>query len=488
MTVRRVTQNATTRQYINNMHKTLGEMNDLNNKILQNRQYMKASEEPVKAARALAIRRSVNSLNTWKDNLNSAKGIIDAAESELRENVSPRIAEVTDKIISGTNGSKGADEWGIIGSEIKNVADYLMERMNSDYAERKVFGGTNNGVPPFSYDEITNQVSYNGVPVNSQKTEVDEPVLNYTAVDPADYPTYPADKALYIEDTTTPGTYVEVTGQQRTDILNGTDPTPSFSGEKTYSYNAITDFSSVTDSDVICIEDPASPGTYIEVTGQQRQDIIDGTDTTPAFLKTENTVKKYYFNGQEIDPADMNKKDYQLFPGSDPILVDVGKGIEFNADGTIVESTALDISISGVKLTGFGVDEDGDANNFIQLTYDVAKMFTDASEYGKSGNLEEGKRLINEARGMIDKINLSQSSFLSNLTALGVSQQTIEYNLDRLDSEEVILAEAQVNAEFLDTEGQAEAISQYKTIEAAYNATLQMGAKVVPTSIFDFIR
>ena len=76
-----------------------------------------------------------------------------------------------------------------------------------------------------------------------------------------------------------------------------------------------------------------------------------------------------YFNDKPINES----TDSSDFYGAGGIYIDVGLGVRYNDDGSIVPSTALDISLNGAKLTGCGTDDDNDSLNIIQLTFDAAK-------------------------------------------------------------------------------------------------------------------
>lgn len=411
----RVTQNAMSRLYKNNYNRSLSKMNDISNKILTQRKFTRASENPVGAAKALSIRRAMSDNSTYKDNLETAKGIFDTAESLLTNNVSPQLITVTTKLIDGANGDKGTDEHNIIASEIESVANEILKTMNSEYAGRKLYGGTNNSTVPFTYDKTKNVVSYNGVPVNSSLKSTTVGLGTYTAIPSASLPTLSADTNVYISD---------------------------------------------------------GMGGYVLANAAQRADVIAGT--TPGF--TEDTATNYTFNGATIDPTkvDVTQANAKFFPGSNPILIDVGLGIKYNADGTVDESTAMDISMSGVEIIGSGTDKDGDSQNIIQLCFDSAKA------------LREGD--TTRALELMDKISASKTTLLVNINNLGVKQKSVDFYTDKIDTDDYNLAASQISAEGMSLEEQAAAMTEQKSMEAAYNAVLQMGSKVVPTSIFDFIR
>lgn len=330
----RVTQNATTRKYISSMNKNLGQMNDYHTKITAQRKLFRASENSISAARAYVVRRSLANVSDYQSSLKTAANIFSNAESALLT-VSSEITTVTTKIVEGVNGDKSQTERDIIASEIENVAKDMITQMNSQYADRRIFGGTNNSSAAFAYDAGSGKVTYNGDQVDSKS----------------------------------------------------------------------------------------------------------------------------------------NPKD---FAGTKSILIDVGLGIEYDASGNPKESTAFDISFNGAEYTGCGVDSDGDSLNVIQLAFDAAKALRDGD--------------TNKATRLLDKVNDAKTTLLVGVTKLGVKEKAIEYNQSRLETDELNLKSSQTELEGMTTEDLAETITYYKLVESAYNATLQMGASVVPTSLFNFIK
>lgn len=157
----RVTQNQITRQYLSNSNSSLSNMTKIDDKIVSGRSFSKASENPIGAVHAMSIRNSLNNVDIYKDNLNTANGIFHSAESALRKISSITIC-VTDSIIKGVNGSQGPDEKEIIGNDIKNSVEEMIAQINTDYAGRYLFGGTNNSTPPMAIN-ASGQVTYNGV-------------------------------------------------------------------------------------------------------------------------------------------------------------------------------------------------------------------------------------------------------------------------------------------------------------------------------------
>jgi len=162
----RVTQNQLTRQYLQNSSSALENMSKINNKVLTQRKFLRASEDSVGAAKALIIRRNLEKCEMYKNNLDTAEGIFATAEKSML-NISDLSKNVTDSILYGVNGTQGTDEKKVIAGQIMNMAREMISQANSEFADRKLFGGTNNSTTPFVYDEGTGELTFNGVDINT---------------------------------------------------------------------------------------------------------------------------------------------------------------------------------------------------------------------------------------------------------------------------------------------------------------------------------
>lgn len=369
----RITQNGMKKQYLRNSNSALERMSNINNRILTERKFMRASEDSTAAANAMIIRKSLSNLDMYEGNIKNVQALYNSAESHIMT-ISGKVSNVTTQLIYGVNGDKSDTERSIIARELENFAEQMKTELNDMYSDRQIFGGTNNSGVPITYDEVTRTVSYNGVPVNAMLTEE--------------------------------------------------------------------------------------------------------TDASG------NTV--YKFNGEVVTDPDRIKegkaRNYNMFPNSAPIYVDVGIGIKYeyqkDAKGNEImdtakvnPDTAIDVSLNGCEMTGSGVDEDGDSKNIIQLTFDAAEAL-------RNGDKETCWRLL-------DKIYAAQEEVLISLTNFGAKSESLEFHLNKVETDRYNLQVQQKQIEAADL---TQEITDYKSAQAAYNATLQMGSSVLPSSIFDFIR
>ena len=191
-------------------------------------------------------------------------------------------------------------------------------------------------------------------------------------------------------------------------------------------------------------------------------------DGNPVLDDAGNAVMKKFvtYNGVKLNDS----TDPETFPGSNPIYVDIGLGIKYNENYEVDAQTALDISLNGAEITGCGVGEDGYSLNLIQLTLDAAEA------------LRNNDRATVNA--IIDRANEANNHILTEIAKLGTKQNSIDFQLSKTDEYRFNLKDRQNLVEGTNME---EEIINYEAVMAAYDASLQIGAQLLPKSIFDFV-
>lgn len=395
----RITQNGMKRQYLRNSNSALERMNSINNRILTERKFMRASDDSTAAANAMIIRKSLSNLDMYEDNLKKVQALYNSAESHL-STLTSTVSKTITQVIYGINGDKSQTERNIIAGELEQFAEQMRTELNEVYADRRIFGGTNNNDVSFTFDTATRQVSYNGVPVSAEIIEKDDG-----------------------------------------------------SGGKTYSFGF-------------------KDGVVSPITYDDDENAVIPTPKLPADVSATLTAE------QITDYEEGRLKSYDLYPGSQPIYVDVGIGIKYDFDdpndlttAKVNPDTAMNITLNGVDMTGCGTDQDGDSLNVIQLAYDAAEAM-------RNGDVKTCNRLI-------DKLHSAEEQVLISITEFGAKSESINFHLTKIDNDRYNLQVQQKDIEAADL---TKEITDFKSAQAAYNATLQMGSSVIPNSIFDFIR
>ncbi len=499
----RVTTKAYTNNFLKNNNTLLGSLLKSESKILTQRKYNRASEDSVSAAKAAHVRKSLANLDIYDENCQTAKDLFYAAESVLYDIANKTFLNVNQKVVS-VQDTMNQTELDIIAQEITELADHMVQDMNSDFAERQMFGSTSNDKTPFTvyscvkvFDKDGNEISVLGNQPDTAETVGDGSAVTaffmnddefYDAqgnvIDPAavteETPLYDKEGTLYPVTADGQGNVTDASGN----TVKCYKHTASFYDAKG---NVIEDFDNYDgevyyDSADIKAADTVKftvNGTF-DKNGAPLDRIVCYNDV-PINLEGEDLLKavdggKIVYYDEQGNLADTRTVQVKLepgtagnadaFPGTKPIYVDIGLGINYSK----LESTALDMSLNGAEITGCGVDDEGDSLNLMQLIYDTAAA------------LREGDRA--SVNRYIDKINDANTKVLNAITDLGIKQNNMDYYIEKNSVYRINLQEKQNDLEGCDIEAE---ISNFKTINAAYNAALSMGSNILPKSLFDFI-
>lgn len=189
---------------------------------------------------------------------------------------------------------------------------------------------------------------------------------------------------------------------------------------------------------------------------------------------------KLLFNGNTVPVDDMiaDANHKPTTDGTTPILynttsyIDIGTGFKYDAAaGAIDPNTALPSTFSGVEIFGFGKSDDGWPNNL----YSLLGELSDTILSGDPEKIMQG----------VEHLQDRQSGLLMQITDLGNNTALLESTSERLTNDNLNLATVQQSIEGIDY---SEEIMYNKTHEMAWMVTLQLGSKVLPATLFDFMR
>lgn len=211
---------------------------------------------------------------------------------------------------------------------------------------------------------------------------------------------------------------------------------------------------------------------YMTDANGNKFDIKGGEKFTIKSLKDDFTWGEGREIAPDVEAAVKGRDNSLIFPGSDPIYVDIGIGIKYDKDNDykVDPQTALDVSFNGASIIGCGFDDEGYSKNLVQLVLDSARA------------LRNGDQSTTNA--IIDKANLANNNVLTSIAALGSKQNSIEFYEQRNEDSRYNLRERQNLVEGTDMETE---ISYFESLQAAYEASLKVGTQVIPNSIFNYI-
>jgi len=195
------------------------------------------------------------------------------------------------------------------------------------------------------------------------------------------------------------------------------------------------------------------------------------------------TSDRYTFAGLNNDiPITIDNSETVLFNGinvdtlldsdikEDAVFIDIGLGMQFNAN-VVDESSVVQLTTSAIQVLGYGMNADGIPNNLISFLGNVVNDL--------KNNDTSKITLYNKQLGQ------STERLLVQVTNIGSRFAYLENSINRLENEKLDLTSQQNFLESIDYE--EETITN-KSYDMAYQISLQLGSKVLPLSIFDFMR
>ncbi len=153
--------------------------------------------------------------------------------------------------------------------------------------------------------------------------------------------------------------------------------------------------------------------------------------------------------------------------------LDIGLGLSVSGSGASFQldtRTAVQSSLSGLDIFGYGVDQNGVSKNFFSL-------FGNIAEHLSSGDTT----LLGQE---LSALSASHDSLLIAIADIGNNVSFVENISTQLESDRVSLQKLQNSVESVDL---AEEIMHNKEFEMAWTVTLQLGSKILPKTIFDFL-
>lgn len=454
----RVTTNAFSGTFLNSYNTLLSNYLKSQTKILTERKYNRASEDSSSAAKAAHVRKSLENLDIYDENLKTAKDFYYAAEDALYDIADKTYLNVKSKIVS-VQDTMDQTELDIIALEMEQQAEHMLQDMNTDFATRQMFGSASNDKTPFTVHSRV-EITFADGTTKVYGNDYDTAEMGGTVLTRNDDGTYTDASGNIIP----VNKYYDADGNEITDLDNYKGDTYYSSADKNaagtikFTVNGSPDFSTSPKDRIVCYNDIP-----VSLMGDDLKNAVNGA-----------TIKYYDKEGKLSDTKNVNyPTEYtnaKGFPGTAPIYVDIGLGIKYDENGAVNPATALDMSLNGAEITGCGTDDDGDSLNLIQLVFDAAAAL-------RNGDTAAVNRYI-------DKLDTANSKVMDTITTLGVKQNNMEMYIDRNAIYRISLSEKQNSIEGVDIEAE---ITNMKTLEAAYNASLSLGSGILPKSIFDFV-
>lgn len=169
----RVADRSTVRNYLSYLNNARNDYAETTDRIATGKRFTQISDDVSAGARVLETRNDKYKVEKQKDNITSIREELDAAESNMNtiNDILKRVSsELIVKALNGTNDQATLD---VYANEVAALKEELLQLANSKYGDKFLFGGTNAVSSPFTVDETTGRLKYNGVDVDSIQKDAD---------------------------------------------------------------------------------------------------------------------------------------------------------------------------------------------------------------------------------------------------------------------------------------------------------------------------
>lgn len=147
----RVTDKMSQNQVLKNIQKNRSELAQLQNQAANGKKLTTPSEDPMGATKVLANRTELKNSEQFEKNIFSAKMFLDATESTLSQ-LGEAIIRSKELALQGASDTVGESQRAMIGSEIGQIYNSILEMSNRRVGERFLFGGFKTQANPFNRD------------------------------------------------------------------------------------------------------------------------------------------------------------------------------------------------------------------------------------------------------------------------------------------------------------------------------------------------
>lgn len=186
----RVTQNMLNSNMLRNLHKSMGNMDKLQQQLSSGSKINKPSDDPVIAARGMFYRSSLMENDQYKRNVDEAQSWMDMTDSTMDEmgSIMKRVKEI---LVYTGDGAVSADDLKAMGAEVEELKKHMGTLANQQINGKYIFAGTDTNKPPYDATAkagVGDFVSTNSSPIN---LEVSQGVLVTSNVNAQNIFNYP---------------------------------------------------------------------------------------------------------------------------------------------------------------------------------------------------------------------------------------------------------------------------------------------------------
>ncbi|WP_283607244.1 flagellar hook-associated protein FlgL [Faecalispora anaeroviscerum] len=464
----RITMGMIAGQYSKNLNTSLSNFNAAAQKATTYRSFDKTSENPFAATKLYRLRREQAENETYQDSLGDVDSQLMTAQSAMQSVYSIVSSAESGDVIQAITGTMSKSDRTIIADKMRQMQQAFLSPLNTKFAEKYVFGGTEMSEAPFSVND-DGALLYRGINVNTGKLE-NGPAANFNGtlielnLDGSTLKDSAGNAIASVEGdtvTTVDGFVLKVKG-----TTASTDPTKISVSTANKMITIETDLSKVkTNQDLLNL-----------IKGYQDIDFsnIRITGDMNRSVSIPNGAGGY----QEIVSSSLTSsigQDGLASLANEEVLVNLGMGLKTtagNGSTTINSQSAFNSAIPGLSFMGYGQDSNGVSSNLYTLMGQIADQL-------KSDDFS-----MDNIQPYLDQFGKQGDALLGKITESGSKSNFLTTMKSNLESMGDALLERSQDIEYVDP---GDAIMDYYMQQYAYNAALSMGTKILSKSFIDYM-
>lgn len=147
----RITDKMVQNQVAKNIQRNRSELTQLQNQAATGKKLTTPSDDPVAAAKVLVNRTDLKTAEQFEKNINAAKVFLDTSEATLSQ-MGEALIRAKELALQAASDTIGESQRSMIGSEVSQIYNAVLEMSNRRMGERYLFGGFKTEKAPFNRD------------------------------------------------------------------------------------------------------------------------------------------------------------------------------------------------------------------------------------------------------------------------------------------------------------------------------------------------
>lgn len=436
------------RNYRRQINSSLAKQNATLERSESGLRFSKLSDDVAAGSRAMHIQEERYQTNQQLENVKDLLAEQKSIDSNL-SSMHSILQTIQERVLTGMSEDWGDTAREVIAKEIGEKREQLLQFANAQFGGHTLFGGTNNSTPPFTVSG-EGKLLFNGIEVEGiwKDTTDGKYYYNKPVVDDKLGTQYSIAGQPAVA-----GSFFSKDGETFTDAA----------GAVAFKTNGNGGYETVTIGGVQYTDD--GNGNYGPYTS------TDGLNFTDA---AGNTVS---FSAPRMETT------AEVVPNSGDTFADIGLGLKISGDQRADPRTAYQVSFSGLTIMGNAGDDNFNLNPIIGANgtqvsgnlYDLLGQIQEAlSEPMDKKALDD---MYTQLVALTDDVGMVRTDLGNRMEYLQLTQTRLEDDITNMTA---------LETDLISSDPAEEAIKM-KECEYVWLALMQLGSKVLPASLLDFM-